>query len=131
MVGSTWITGSYDPELDLVYWGTGNTGPWNPNFRGGDSLYTASVIAVCSSTGEMVWHYQFKPNDMFDYDAVSELILGDIKVNGQVRKTVMQLNRNGFAYVQDRVDGKLLAANAVNELTGPATLTYNGSSGRD
>jgi alcohol dehydrogenase (cytochrome c) len=109
--GSTWITGSYDPELDLVYWGTGNTGPWNPKYRGGDSLYTASVIAVRPSTGEMVWHYQFTPNDVYDYDAVSELILGDLKVNGKMRKTVMQLNRNGFSYVLDRADGKLLAAN--------------------
>jgi alcohol dehydrogenase (cytochrome c) len=109
--GSTWIPGSYDPELDLVYWGTGNTGPWNPKYRGGDSLYTASVIAVRPSTGEMVWHYQFTPNDVYDYDAVSELILGDLKVNGKMRKTVMQLNRNGFSYVLDRADGKLLAAN--------------------
>ncbi len=109
--GSTWITGSYDPELDLVYWGTGNTGPWNPKYRGGDSLYTASVIAVRPSTGELVWHYQFTPNDVYDYDAVSELILGDLKVDGKTRKTVMQLNRNGFSYVLDRADGKLLAAN--------------------
>jgi len=109
--GSTWITGSYDPDLDLVYWGTGNSGPWKPNYRGGDSLYTASVIAVHPKTGELVWHYQFTPNDMFDYDAVSELILGDLKVDGKTRRTVMQLNRNGFAYVLDRADGKLLAAN--------------------
>lgn len=109
--GSTWITGSYDPELDIVYWGTGNTGPWNPNYRGGDSLYTASVIAVRPKTGEMVWHYQFTPNDMYDYDAVSELILGDVKVDGKARKALIQLNRNGFAYVLDRADGKLLAAN--------------------
>ena len=108
--GSTWITGSYDPELDLVYWGTGNAGPWNPKYRKGDSLYTASVIAVRPSTGEMVWHYQFTPNDVYDYDAVSELILGDVKVNGKMRKTVMQLNRNGFSYVLDRADGKLLSA---------------------
>jgi len=108
--GSTWITGSYDPELDLVYWGTGNTGPWNPKYRGGDSLYTASVIAVRPSTGELVWHYQFTPNDLYDYDAVSELILGDVKVDGKMRKTVMQLNRNGFSYVLDRADGKLLSA---------------------
>jgi alcohol dehydrogenase (cytochrome c) len=109
--GSTWITGSYDPELDLVFWGTGNTGPWNPNYRAGDSLYTASVIAVRPKTGELVWHYQFTPNDMYDYDAVSELILGDLKVKGEKRKTIMQLNRNGFAYVLDRATGKLLAAN--------------------
>ncbi len=114
--GSTWVTGSYDPDLDLVYWGTGNAGPWNPNYRGGDSLYTASVIAVRPKTGELVWHYQFTPNDMFDFDAVSELILGDINVDGKPRKTVMQLNRNGFAYVLDRADGKLLAANPYDRV---------------
>lgn len=114
--GSTWITGSYDPELDLVYWGTGNSGPWNPEYRGGDSLYTASVIAVHPKTGELVWHYQFTPNDMYDYDSVSELILGDLKIGGQIRKTVMQLNRNGFAYVLDRADGKLLAAHAYEKV---------------
>ncbi|MDO8441856.1 MAG: PQQ-dependent dehydrogenase, methanol/ethanol family [Polaromonas sp.] len=113
--GSTWITGSYDPELDLVYWGVGNSGPWNPNYRGGDSLYTASVIAVRPKTGEIAWHYQFTPNDMFDYDATSELILGEIKVAGKARKVVMQLNRNGFAYVLDRADGTLLAANAYEK----------------
>jgi alcohol dehydrogenase (cytochrome c) len=115
--GSTWITGSFDPELDIVYWGTGNSGPWNPNYRAGDSLYTASVIAVRPKTGELVWHYQFTPNDMYDYDSVSELILGDLKVDGQVRKTVMQLNRNGFAYVLDRANGKLLAANPYEKVT--------------
>lgn len=108
--GSTWITGSFDPALDLVYWGTGNSGPWNPKYRGGDSLYTASVIAVRPKTGELIWHYQFTPNDMFDYDAVSELIQGELKVDGAVRKTVMQLNRNGFAYVLDRANGQLLSA---------------------
>ena len=114
--GSTWITGSYDPELDLVYWGVGNSGPWNPNYRGGDSLYTASVIALRPKTGEIVWHYQFTPNDMFDYDATSELILGELKVDGRPRKVVMQLNRNGFAYVLDRADGRLLAANAYDKV---------------
>lgn len=114
--GSTWITGSYDPDLDLVYWGTGNTGPWNPTYRGGDSLYTASVIAFRPKSGEIVWHYQFTPNDLYDYDAVSELILGDVQVDGKARKTVMQLNRNGFAYVLDRADGKLLAANAYEKV---------------
>lgn len=109
--GSTWLTGSYDPDLDLVYWGTGNTGPWNPTYRGGDSLYTASVMAVRPKTGELVWHYQFTPNDMYDFDAVQELILSDMKVGGQMRKVVMQLNRNGFVYVLDRANGQLLAAN--------------------
>jgi alcohol dehydrogenase (cytochrome c) len=108
--GSTWITGSYDPDLDLIYWGTGNAGPWNPATRPGDNLYTASLLAMRPKTGEIVWYYQFTPNDMFDWDANWELILGDINVDGAKRKVVMQLNRNGFLYVLDRTDGKLLSA---------------------
>ena len=114
--GSTWITGSYDPDLDLLYWGVGNAGPWNANYRRGDNLYTASVIAVRPKTGEIVWHYQFTPNEAYDYDAVSELILGELKVAGQPRKVVMQLNRNGFVYVLDRANGKLLAANPYGKV---------------
>lgn len=107
---STWITGSFDPALDLVYWGTGNTGPWNPKFRGGDSLYAASVLALRPSTGELVWHYQFTPNDMFDYDAVGEFILADLEMDGQQRQVIVQLNKNGFVYVLDRATGELLQA---------------------
>ena len=119
--GSTWITGSYDPDLDLVYWGTGNAGPWNPANRPGDNLYTASVLALKPKTGEIAWYYQFTPNDMFDYDACWELILADIPVNGENRKVVMQLNRNGFLYVLDRTNGKLISAKPferVNWATG-------------
>jgi len=108
--GSTWITGSYDPDLDLVYWGIGNPGPWNPTNRPGDNLYSCSVLAIRPKTGEIVWHYQFTPNDMFDYDANWELILADIRIDGQLRKVAMQLNRNGFLYVLDRTNGKLLSA---------------------
>ena len=108
--GSTWITGSYDPDLDLVYWGTGNAGPWNPVNRAGDNLYTASLLAFRPKTGEIVWHFQFTPNDMYDYDATWEPILAEIKVDGQVRKVVMQLNRNGFLYVLDRANGKMISA---------------------
>jgi alcohol dehydrogenase (cytochrome c) len=108
--GSTWITGSYDPELDLVYWGTGNAGPWNPIKRPGDNLYTASLLAIRPKTGEIVWHYQFTPHDMYDYDATWEPILADMQIGGQSRKVVMQLNRNGFLYVIDRTNGKLLSA---------------------
>jgi len=107
---STWITGSYDPELDLMYWGTGNAGPWNPANRKGDNLYAASVLAMRPSTGEIVWHYQFVPNDVFDWDSLWELILADIDVEGQKRKVVMQMNRNGFLYVLDRTNGKLISA---------------------
>jgi alcohol dehydrogenase (cytochrome c) len=119
--GSTWITGSYDPDLDLVYWGTGNPGPWNPTQRPGDNLYTNSLLALRPKTGEIVWYYQFTPNDMFDYDACWEPILADIRVDGQQRKVVMQLNRNGFLYVLDRTNGKLLSAKPfekVNWATG-------------
>src|SRR5689334_12588093 len=103
--GTTWITGSYDPELDLVYWGTGNAGPWNPAYRNGDSLYSASVIAVRPKTGEIVWHYQFTPNDSYDYDGVNENVLADLRVDGEMRKVLMHADRNGFFYVIDRTNG--------------------------
>jgi alcohol dehydrogenase (cytochrome c) len=108
--GSTWITGSYDPDLDLVYWGTGNAGPWNPTKRPGDNLYAASLLALRPKTGEIAWHYQFTPRDMYDYDATWEPILANMQVDGQQRKVVMQLNRNGFLYVLDRTNGHLISA---------------------
>ena len=107
----TWLTGAYDPELDLVYWGTGNGGPWNPQVRLGDNLYVCSVLAFRPKTGQLVWHYQFSPNDPFDYDATEVGMLVDMKLNGQDRKVLAQANRNGFFYVLDRTNGKLLAAN--------------------
>jgi alcohol dehydrogenase (cytochrome c) len=108
--GSTWITGSYDPELDLMYWGTGNPAPWASQSRPGDNLYTSSVLAMRPKTGEIVWHYQFTPNDAYDYDACWELIIADLKIGGNQRKVVMQLNRNGFVYVIDRTNGGLISA---------------------
>jgi alcohol dehydrogenase (cytochrome c) len=113
---STWITGSYDPELDLSYWGTGNAAPWASEKRPGDNLYTASVIAIRPKTGEIVWHYQFTPNDAYDYDAVWELILAELPVDGVKRKVVMQLNRNGFLYVLDRANGTIIAANPYEKV---------------
>jgi alcohol dehydrogenase (cytochrome c) len=107
----TWLTGTYDPQLDLVYWGTGNGGPWNPATRGGDSLYICSVLALRPSTGEIVWHYQFSPGDPYDYDGTNELVLADLEFGGLPTKVVMQANRNGFFYVLDRTNGKLLKAN--------------------
>jgi len=115
--GSTWITGSYDPDLDLMYWGTGNGGPWNPVARKGDNLYVASIIAVRPKTGEIAWHYQATPNDVYDWDAVWEVILADIKVDGQPRKVAMQMNRNGFLYVLDRTNGKLISAKAFEKVS--------------
>jgi len=108
--GTTWITGSYDPELDLTYWGTGNAGPWNAGYRNGDSLYSASVIAVRPKTGEIVWHYQFTPNDSFDYDGVNENVIADIAIDGTQRKVILHADRNGFFYVIDRTNGQLLRA---------------------
>ncbi len=110
--GSTWITGSFDPELHTVYWGIGNPGPFNAAVRKGDNLYTDSVLALDPQTGKIKWHFQFSPNDPFDYDSVAEMILADIKVKGKPTKVLMDANRNGFFYVLDRTDGKLLAANA-------------------
>ncbi len=107
----TWLTGAYDPELDLVYWGTGNGGPWNAEARKGDNLYINTVLAFRPRTGELVWHYQFSPNDLYDYDATEVGMLVDLKVDGQNRKVLAQANRNGFFYVLDRASGKLLAAN--------------------
>jgi alcohol dehydrogenase (cytochrome c) len=108
--GSTWVTGSYDAELDLVFWGTGNAGPWDPRGRPGDNLYTASVLAIKPKSGEIAWHYQLVPNEMFDLDAVWEWILADLPVNGEKRKVAMHMSRGGFLYVLDRTNGKLLAA---------------------
>jgi alcohol dehydrogenase (cytochrome c) len=108
--GPTWLTGSYDPDLDLVYWGTGNGGPWNPAARGGDSLYICSVLAIRPGTGEVVWHYQFSPGDPYDYDGTNELVLAEVPVAGKPTKVLMQANRNGFFYVIDRTSGKLLKA---------------------
>jgi alcohol dehydrogenase (cytochrome c) len=109
--GSTWVTGTYDPELNLVYWGIGNPAPWNPLGRKGDNLHTDSVVALNPKTGKPAWFFQMSPNDPFDYDGVNEWIVADIKVNDTPRKVIMQANRNGFLYVIDRTDGKLIAAN--------------------
>jgi alcohol dehydrogenase (cytochrome c) len=105
----TWLTGSYDPELNLVYWGVGNGGPWNAATRGGDSLYIGSVLALKPSTGEIVWHYQFSPGDPYDYDGTNELVLADLPIGGKTTKVLMQANRNGFFYVIDRTSGKLIS----------------------
>jgi alcohol dehydrogenase (cytochrome c) len=109
--GPTWLTGSYDADLDLVYWGTGNGGPWNAEFRKGDNLYITSVLAMRPKTGEVVWHYQFSPNDPYDYDGVNELVMAELEVDGKMRKVIMQANRNAYFYILDRETGELLKAN--------------------
>jgi len=109
--GSTWITGSFDPELRTVYWGIGNPGPFNSAVRPGDNLYTCSVLALDPKSGRIKWHYQFSPNNPFDYDSVAEMVLATINVDGTPTKVLMDANRNGFFYVLDRTNGKLIAAN--------------------
>lgn len=110
--GPAWLTGSYDPKAGLLYWGTGNAAPWNARNRPGDNLYTASVLALRPKTGELVWHYQFVPNDTFDFDGNNEFVLGELQVEGKMRSVLMQANRNGFLYVLDRRTGELLSAKA-------------------
>jgi alcohol dehydrogenase (cytochrome c) len=108
---ATWRTGAYDPELDLVYWGTGNAEPWDPHPRGGlDNLYACSLLAIRPKTGQLVWHYQYTPNDVYDVDATDEPVLADIVLDGQKRKVLFQANKNGFLYTIDRTNGKLIAA---------------------
>jgi alcohol dehydrogenase (cytochrome c) len=119
--GSTWITGSFDPELHTVYWGIGNPGPFNAAVRPGDNLYTCSVLALDPKSGKIKWHYQFSPNNPFDYDSVAEMVLATLNIDGKPTPVLMDANRNGFFYVLDRTNGKLLAANPyvkVNWATG-------------
>jgi alcohol dehydrogenase (cytochrome c) len=109
--GPTWRSGSYDPELDLVYWGTGNAEPYDPRPREGlDSLYTNSVLAIRPKTGELVCYYQYTPNDVYDVDGNDEQVLADMQIDGQLRKVIIQANKNGFMYVVDRTNCKLIAA---------------------
>ncbi len=110
--GATWQYASYDPQLDLLYIGTGNAEPYNPTFRdGADCLYTASTLALRPKTGEMVWYYQSVPNDSFDFDATAESLLAELRVDGQMRKVLINAHKNGFLYVLDRTNGKPIAAN--------------------
>jgi len=111
--GPTWRSGAYDPQLDLVYWGTGNAEPYDPRPRGErDSLYTSSLLAIRPKTGEIVCYYQYTPNDVYDVDATDEQVLADLQVGGQTRKVMIQANKNGFMYVLDRTNCKPIAANA-------------------
>ena len=107
--GSVWVTGSYDPALNLTYWGVGNPGPdWNPDQRPGDNLYTDSVVALDPDTGKLKWHYQFTPNDGYDYDSVQVPVLADLMWKGTLTKAMLWGNRNGNFYVLDRENGKFL-----------------------
>lgn len=120
--GSSWTTGTYDPELDLVFWGIGNPAPWNPLLRPGDNLFTNSIVALRPKTGEVVWHYQVSPTDPFDHDNITSIILADLPVNGKLTKVLMQAGRNGFFYVLERATGRLLEANPYVKVTWASSI---------
>jgi alcohol dehydrogenase (cytochrome c) len=125
--GSVWVTGSYDPSLNLTYWGIGNPGPdWNPDQRPGDNLYTDSVVALDADTGELKWHFQFTPHDGNDYDSVQVPVLADIDWQGRPTKVMMWANRNGYFYVLDRASGKFLLGQAFVKVNWSSGLDANG-----
>ena len=118
--GTVWDSIVYDPELDLLYIGTGNGTPWNPRMRspqGKDNLFTCSIVALKPETGEYVWHYQEVPGDAWDYDAASPMILADVTLNGTARKVLFQAPKDGFFYVLVRTTGKLISAKPYTTVT--------------
>ncbi|MDP7340709.1 MAG: PQQ-binding-like beta-propeller repeat protein, partial [Vicinamibacterales bacterium] len=124
---ATWITGAYDAELNQVYWGTGNPGPdWNGDARLGDNLYSDSALALDGDTGEIVWHFQFTPHDVHDWDAIQVPILADLTMGGEQRKVMMWANRNAFYYTLDRVNGEFLVGKPFAKQTWAEGLDSNG-----
>ena len=125
--GSTWLTGSYDPDLGLIYWGTGNPGPdWNGDVRPGDNLYTCALVAFDAETGEIRWHFQFTPHDTHDWDATEIPVLLDLEWEGRVRELVVMANRNAFYYVLDRVTGEFLHGREYSKQTWAQGLDERG-----
>ena len=109
--GTTWMPGTYDPGLNLLYWGTSNASPdFDGSVRPGDDLYTACVLALNPDSGKLKWHFQFTPHDLYDYDATETAVLVDTQYKGAQRKLLLEANRNGFVYVLDRTNGKFLKA---------------------
>ena len=144
--GAVWLTGSYDPETNLTFWGVGNPGPdYSYYQRPGDNLYASSVVALDADTGELAWYFQFTPGDRYDYDAVQIPVLVDLDVNGGTVKAMLWANRNGFFYILDRVTGRFLTGNpfvtvnwasglddsggAIQTPQGPGVPTYPGKQG--
>jgi quinohemoprotein ethanol dehydrogenase len=147
--GTVWNAIAYDPQLRLVYFGTGNANPWNRFVRNGtqgqsdsDNLYSACILAVHLDDGRYAWHFQTTPGDAWDYDAAEHLVLADLSINGQARKVILQANKNGFFYVLDRANGQFISAGAfadqnwargVDPQTGRPQLAqspYDGAGGR-
>ncbi|MGI9204655.1 MAG: PQQ-dependent dehydrogenase, methanol/ethanol family [Woeseiaceae bacterium] len=114
--GTAWDSFAYDPELNLVYIGTGNGSPWARSLRspgGGDNLFLASIVAVDADSGKYAWHYQTTPGDTWDYTAVQHMVLADLEIDGQERQVIMQAPKNGFFYVIDRATGELISAENI------------------
>ena len=119
--GTTWGWFTYDPDLNLVYYGTGNPGTWNPVVRPGDNRWSMTLFARDVDTGMAKWVYQMTPHDEWDYDGVNENILADIEINGEMRKVMVHFDRNGFAYTLDRATGELLVAEKYDPAVNWAT----------
>lgn len=125
--GATWVTGSYDPSLDLLYWGVGNPSPpFAGEGRPGDNLFTNSVVALHASSGKLAWYFQFTPHDEHDWDATQTPILADLFVDGSARKVICWPNRNGFYYVLDRITGQFLLGTPFVEINWAQGLTSRG-----
>ena len=125
--GATWLTGSFDPKLDLVYWTTGNPCPdFNGDERKGDNLYTNSVVALSAKTGELVWHFQFTPHDTHDWDSEEPILLIDQVWRGQPRELLIHADRNGFFFVFDRRNGQLLLAEPFVKTTWASSYDKSG-----
>ena len=108
--GDTWGWISYDPQLNLIYYGSGNPSTWNPKQRPGDNKWSMTIFARDADTGMAKWVYQMTPHDQWDYDGVNEMILVDQEIGGRMRKLLVHFDRNGFGYTLDRADGELLVA---------------------
>nr|WP_121103100.1 PQQ-dependent dehydrogenase, methanol/ethanol family [Pseudomonas sp. WPR_5_2] len=118
--GTVWDSMAYDPQLDLLYIGTGNGSPWNRNIRsprGGDNLYLSSILAIHPDSGRLAWHYQVTPGDSWDFTATQQLTLAELDIAGKPRKVIMQAPKNGFFYVLDRETGQLLSAEKFGKVT--------------
>jgi lanthanide-dependent methanol dehydrogenase len=115
--GTAWGWISYDPELNLIYYGTSNPGPWNAEQRPGDNKWTSGVFARDADTGEAVWFYQWSPHDLWDYDGINEQVLVDLPIGGRTRKVLLRPERNGYVYVLDRTTGEVLSADPFVHVT--------------
>ena len=115
--GNAWGWISYDPDLDLLFYGTGNPGPWNPDQRPGANKWTAGIFARKPDSGEAVWFYQWSPHDLHDYDGVNENVLLDLKLQGATRKVLLHADRNGYMYMVDRESGQVLSADPFVHIT--------------